>query len=125
MNSVTRNEMYHDYPSSPTRRTASYQTQSLNRQNSRGFDSFAQQQNGLYGADDSTNNYDDPRFNDRMNATMQPNYNSYNAGMSAWNGSAYGQNNHLAALGATGRRPGRGGRTSLPQVRFSLTLLTR
>lgn len=117
MNSLTQNEMYHEYPASPTRRTANYQTQSLNRQSSRGFDAFGPQ-NGFYGADENATGYDDPRFNDRMNAAMQANYNNpAGAAMpQAWNNSGYAQNNNLAALGATGRRPGRSGRGALPQV---------
>lgn len=115
MNSATHDTMFHDYPSSPTRRTPAYQTQSLNRQASRGFDNFAHQQNGLYGSEDNTT-YDDPRYNERMNATMQNNYSSFGAGMPAWNNTPYAHNNNLTALGTTGRRPGRGGRPSLGPV---------
>lgn len=109
------NDMYQNYPSSPSRRAVSYGTQSLNRQNSRGFEPFGQQ-NGMYGSDEAAAGYEDQRFNDRVPA-MQPNFNTFGNGMNVgWNSPGFSQNNHLASLGATGRRPGRGGRPSMPQV---------
>lgn len=114
MNSVS-NDMYHDHPTSPSRRAASYGTQSLNRQGSRGFDYG--QQNGMYGVDETSGGYEDQRFNENRMPAMQPNFNTFGGPTSAgWNNTTFGQNNNLAALGATGRRPGRGGRPSLPQV---------
>lgn len=119
MNSIHHPDAYFENPSSPSRRTATYQPQSLNQANSRQPAGFDQQQNGLFYMEDAGPRFDAPRYNDRLNPTMPP-PNSYGYEGSpmpqAWNNSGFGHNS-LAALGATTRRPsGRERRAGIPQV---------
>ncbi|KAL1304416.1 hypothetical protein AAFC00_003414 [Neodothiora populina] len=101
-------DMYYDNPPQSRSPTAQrHPSQTLHRQASRQFDSFAGHlPSGLYTADDHAQRYDAPRFNDnRMPAAIQPNYGGggYEMGAQTWNNSAFGGNNSLASLGAGNR----------------------
>lgn len=118
--------MYYDNP--PQSRSPNAQrhtSQTLHRQASRQFDSFAHLPSGLYTADDHAQRYDAPRFpNDRMTATMQPNYGGgYDMGAQTWNSSAFGGNNSLANLGAGNRsmKPPQKARAGIPTVSFAIS----
>ena len=107
-----------DYdPSTSPPRARGYQHQSLHRQSSRPSDAFGQDSMYNNNNDDLSSRYDPNRNYDRM-SSMQ-NYGGYGMGMpSAWNSSGFGQNNHLAALGATTRvKPGGRPRNGLADVR--------
>ena len=99
MNGLYANDHY-DHANSPPR-ARPYHSQSLHRQTSRPTDNF--NPDAMYNNEDMPSRYDPSRSYDRMNSTMQ-NYGGYDMGIpSAWNSSGFGQNNHLAALGATTR----------------------
>ncbi|EON66591.1 hypothetical protein W97_05837 [Coniosporium apollinis CBS 100218] len=97
-----------------------HQPQTLHRQASRQFDGYsAQLPTGLYTAEDHAARYDAPRYNDRLNATMHANYGGgYDlAAAQAWNNAGFGQNNALAAVGATTRmKTSARGRNPLPSA---------
>ncbi|GAB7347810.1 hypothetical protein MBLNU459_g5349t1 [Dothideomycetes sp. NU459] len=112
-------DMYYDnVPQSRSPNTQRHQPQTLHRQPSRQFDSFAHLPSGLYTADDHAQRYDAPRPYDRMATTMHGNYGGYDLGAQTWNNSAFGGNNTLGALGATNRmKPPQKGRGGIPSVR--------
>ena len=112
MNGLYPNEQYD--PSNSPPRARPYQTQTLPRQASRPSDAFGQ--DNLYPNDDLSSRYDPNRNYDRLSS--MPNYGGYDMGMpSAWNNSGFGQNNHLAALGATQRiKPNARSRNPIPNV---------
>ena len=127
--SFQQSDMYYDNP--PQSRSPNAQrhtSQTLHRQASRQFDSFAHLPSGLYTADDHAQRYDapPPRFNDnRMTATMQPHYGGYDMGAQTWNSSAFGGNNNLSSLGATNRmKPPQKGRSGIPTVSSICSHLT-
>lgn len=117
-------DMYYDNPPqsrSPNAQRHTHQSQTLHRQPSRQFDSFAHLPSNLYGPDDHTQQrYEPSRFaNDRMNATMQPNYGGgYDMGGQTWNSNAFGGNNNLLGLGPGNRsmKPPQKGRPGIPGV---------
>lgn len=113
-------DMYYDnQPQNRSPNAQRHPSQTLHRQASRQFDSFAHLPSGLYTADDHARGYEPPRYNEnRMAATMQPNYGGYDMGVQTWNNSAFGGNNNLAPLGATNRsmKPPQKGRAGIPNV---------
>lgn len=120
-----QSDMYYDTP--PSNRSPNAQrhaSQTLHRQPSRQFDSFAHLPSGLYTADDHAQRFEAPRFNDnRMPAAaLQGNYGGgYDmGGAQTWNSSAFGGNNSLAALGASNRmKPPQKPRGGIPNVSLS------
>ncbi|KAK4963735.1 Peptidyl-prolyl cis-trans isomerase pin4 [Elasticomyces elasticus] len=107
--------MYYETPTTRSSATQRHQPQTLHRQPSRHFDAYGHLPSGLYTAEDHAARYDSPRYNDRMNATIHGGYGQYDLGQQAWNGTAFGPNNTLTALGATNRmKSGSRGRSALP-----------
>lgn len=126
MTTPTQNGMY-DYPSSRSPGSHRHLQQTLHRQPSqRQFDAYGQLPSGMFAVEDHGTRFDTPRFNDRMNATVHSAYGGYDiAGAQAWHTAGFGQNNSLAAIGASRslKPQNRGGpqRSGLPNVRSCLS----
>jgi hypothetical protein len=117
-------DMYYESVSSRSPGSQRHQSQTLHRQAARQFDAYGQLgqlnqlQSGLYTAEDHAARFEMPRYPDRLNATVNGNFGYEMSGAQGWNGSAFAQNNSLAALSATNRlKPSSRGRTALPSVR--------
>ena len=115
MSNPPNQDMYYDNAAA---RSPGSQRHPLHRQQSRQFDAYGQFPSGLYTAEDHAARYDQPRYNERVNATIHGSYGGYDLGSAqAWNNAGFGQNNNLAALGATQRRTQpRAPRNALPSV---------
>ena len=128
MNGLYTHEQY-DASNSPPRSRPPYNTQSLNRQTSRPSEGFGGPEN-MYSNEDMASRFDGQRAFDgqrgfERKGSMPQNYGGYdNMGMSpAWNSSGFGQNNYLAALGATTRgKPNPHARNPIPNVSMSRSL---
>lgn len=118
MSNLSNQDMYYENPAARSPGSQRHPLQTLHRQQSRQFDAYGQFTSGLYTAEDHAAHYDQTRYNDRLNATIHGNYGGYDMGPAqAWNNSGFGQNNNLAALGATQRRnQTRTPRSALPSV---------
>jgi hypothetical protein len=117
MSNLSNSDMYYENPATRSPGSHRHQQQTLHRQPSRQFDAYGQLPTGLYTAEDHAARYDQPRYNDRLNATIHGNYGAYDLGAAqTWNSGAFGQNNTLAALGATQRRNPSRARGALPSV---------
>lgn len=124
MNTLRQNDHFYDDRSVHSPPMHPRQSQTLHRQSSRHFGGFGQQQQqqqqgGMYTLDEIASRYDVPRYNERMDATMQSGYGGYDfPAQQGWNSNAYTHNNTLTALGATTRgKPSSRGRSALPSVR--------
>lgn len=131
MNTLRQGDMYYDERSalSPPMHPRQSQSQTLRHQSSRqNFGGFGQQhqpqqsqQGGMYTLDEIASRYDVPRYNERMDASLQSSYNGYDyPPQQGWNTNSYAHNNTLAAIGATTRgKPSSRGRSNLPSVSSS------
>ncbi|KAI9714730.1 MAG: hypothetical protein M1820_000019 [Bogoriella megaspora] len=117
MSNLANPDMYYDNSTTRSPGSHRHQQQTLHRQQSRQFDAYGQLPTGLYTADDHASRFEPPRFNDRLNNTIHGNYGGYDIGPTqTWNNSTFGQNNNLAALGATQRRNQSRTRGALPSA---------
>ncbi|KAL9090121.1 MAG: hypothetical protein Q9165_005401 [Trypethelium subeluteriae] len=117
MSNLSNQDMYYENPAARSPGSQRHQQQPLHRQPSRQFDAYGQFPGGLYTPEDHAVRYDQTRYHDRLNATIHGNYGGYDVGASqTWNNSGFGQNNNLAALGATQRRNPSRTRGALPSA---------
>ena len=125
-------DMYYENTPSRSPGVHRLQPQTLQRQPSRQFDAYgqlgSQMPTGLYQnssatatpmIDDHNARFDGPRYNDRLNTTMQNNYGYDMSSLGGWNANAFSQSNSLATVGAatTRLKPNPRPRNALPPVR--------